>query len=172
MTILNPQKNRILSSIVALMTLSSCSSSETSEEWIELDLPDHTYFEADSKFKQAQYEILIPKQSWIEYKITMQQGDSIIYSWTSNTKNPDKLSVEFHGHTEKKEDEPGTVMFYKIHNAGKENGTLIAPFDGVQGWYLNNETDEDIIIELSIVGTFEEVEEEQEVENNEEAEES
>lgn len=56
--------------------------------------------------------------------------------------NPELLTAEFHGHTERVGHTPGTVMFYKIHTDGKESGSLKAPLTGIHGGYLNNESAE------------------------------
>ena len=49
-------------------------------------------------------------------------------------------------------------MFYKVHNEGRENGTLKAPFEGIHGWYLNNRSDRDVVVKLTASGFFEDVE--------------
>lgn len=50
--------------------------------------------------------------------------------------------------------EPGTVMFCTKHKNGRESGSLRAPFEGVHGWYLNNESGQDIVVHLEVAGYF------------------
>ena len=69
---------------------------------------------------------------------------------------PDKLTSEFHGHTERVGNAPGTLMYYKIHSDGRESGTLRAPFTGIHGWYLNNTSDDDIVVWLKVAGVYDE----------------
>ena len=38
--------------------------------------------------------------------------------------------------------------------------SLAAPFDGIHGWYFNNESDNDIVLDIEIVGFYELYEEE------------
>ena len=53
---------------------------------------------------------------------------------------------------------PGDLMFYSIHNNGNERGTLLAPFDGIHGWDLKNESLEEIVVKLKVAGFYEDVE--------------
>ena len=135
--------------------LSSCVTEITeNSDWIEITLTPKTFSESTNEYLDASYEVFIPAYSALEYKIDMLEGDSIVYSWNVEMTNPEQLTAEFHGHTEKVENQPGTVMFYKIHNEGKGSGALIAPFSGIHGWYLNNESDEDIVVQLDISGFY------------------
>jgi hypothetical protein len=72
--------------------------------------------------------------------------------------NHELLEVEFHGHTDRVGNEPGLLMFYKIHNDGEESETLTAPFSGIHGWYLNNKSAEDIVVVLNVAGFYSELE--------------
>ncbi|HHX82428.1 MAG TPA: hypothetical protein GX696_05540, partial [Pseudomonadaceae bacterium] len=89
-----------------------------------------------------------------EHKLVMQEGSTVVYEWSVEMDDPAELMVEFHGHTEREGDAPGLLMFYKIHQAGEEAGTLQAPFTGIHGWYFNNTSAEDIEIQLSVAGFF------------------
>ena len=128
------------------------------DEWIELDLEDETYFETDQEFNQAEYEIEIKSGEWLEMKVAMNANDVIVYNLTSDVKSPEQLIIEFHGHTEPTEGQKGTVMFYTKHNSDQEKGSLVASFSGIHGWYLNNESLQDITVKLAIAGFFEKTE--------------
>lgn len=123
-------------------------------DWIEVPLAEHTYFAGTSPYREDSYEILVLRQSAIEFKLGQNGGDAITYNWELTTGDPELLHVEFHGHTHRVGDAPGTVMFYKIHSDGKENGTLVAPFDGIHGWYLDNQSTEDMMITLRVSGSY------------------
>jgi hypothetical protein len=141
--------------IVCVISLVACSRSE--EDWMKVPLAENTYFDSDKAYRESEYEILVLNQSAREFKLALDEGDAITYRWTVEMESPELLTVEFHGHTHRVGDEPGTVMFYKIHNDGQESGALIAPFDGIHGWYLNNDSPEDITIRLEVAGFFEDV---------------
>ncbi len=152
--------------ITASLLLGACATTGTSPEpagsqdWIDIPLSDNTYFDTLTPFLQGSYEIFVPAYSALEHKIGMREGDIVVYSWEAEMPEPALLTAEFHGHTERQGSEPGLVMFYKIHNDAQERGTLIAPFDGVHGWYLNNESDQDVVVILNVSGFYEEIEQE------------
>ena len=45
-------------------------------------------------------------------------------------------------------------LFFKQGRGDTSDGYLVAPFDGVHGWYFSNETDSDISITLSLSGFY------------------
>lgn len=126
-------------------------------EWNEIPLSSGTYFDSDSEFRESEYEILVPAGTGLEFKIAMKRDDIVVFSWTSDIADPAQLDVEFHGHTEPV-DGKGDLMFYKVHNEGRGSGTLKAPFSGIHGWYLNNRSERDVSVALSVSGFFEDTE--------------
>ena len=123
--------------------------------WIDVPLADHVYFETRPAYRTDQVEIPVPANSDLEYMLDMKQGYSVSYEWRStDISNPELLLAEFHGHTVRDSEEPGNVMFYKQGRGETSNGYLVAPFDGVHGWYFSNETDSDINITLSLSGSY------------------
>ena len=79
----------------------------------------------------------------LEYKLQMNAGDSIVYSWTvEGLPDPALLLSEFHGHTEREGDAQGDLMFYRRETGAAETGAMTAPFTGIHGWYLENNSDE------------------------------
>lgn len=127
-------------------------------DWIEVPLSANTFYDSTTTYKEETYDILILRQAALEFKLALNKGDSIAYNWAVDMAQPELLNVEFHGHTHRAGEEPGTVMFYKVHNDGKEQGALVAPFDGIHGWYLDNKSDEDITVKLRVAGFFHDVE--------------
>ena len=45
-------------------------------------------------------------------------------------------------------------MFYKVGRNESSEGHLVAPFDGIHGWYFNNEGEQDIVVDLRVVGFY------------------
>jgi len=68
---------------------------------------------------------------------------------------PNRLTSEFHGHTDRAPGTTGTLIFYRKGAGGTENGSLIAPFDGIHGWYLKNDTDRPVVVRLTLAGFYE-----------------
>lgn len=127
------------------------------QDWIEVPLADNTFSEGSVPFRRATYNVYVGAYSALEYKLDMREGDTVVYEWTVDMDDPSLLEVEFHGHTERPDDAPGTLMFYKIHKDGRESGALKAPFSGIHGWYLNNTSNQDIQVVLTVAGFYNEV---------------
>lgn len=146
-------KNLLL--IFALLILNACSNlPEPVNGWIDIPLSEGTFAESDVAYRSETIEIPLSAYEALEYKLGMEEGDTITYQWTVAMQNPELLGVEFHGHTDRVGDEPGLLMFYKIHNEGEESGTLTAPFSGIHGWYLNNQSEEAIVVTLNVAGFY------------------
>lgn len=136
-------------------TLSSCATEPTLiPDWVDIPLSENTYSDNSLPYNEGSYSIPVAAYSALEFKLGLTEGNSIVYHWEVDMAEPNLLSVEFHGHTEREEGQPGTVMFYKIHSNDEGSGTLIAPFTGIHGWYLNNQSDEDIVITLGVAGFY------------------
>ena len=133
--------------------LTACGSQPV--EWIDVPLADHVYFATRPAYRAEQVEIPVPANSDLEYMLEMKQGHSVSYEWRSpDISNPELLLAEFHGHTVRDSEEPGSVMLFKQGRAETSSGYLVAPFDGEHGWYFSNETDSDITITLSLSGFY------------------
>jgi len=144
--------------IAPLLLLAACTTTpEAPVEWIDVPLSPETWWEQGGReWREGDYEIPLAAGAALEYKIAMNAGDMVVYSWTVEMADPALLGVEFHGHTERVGEAPGTVMFYKIHNEGRESGSLRAPFTGIHGWYLNNQSTQDIVVRLEVAGFYSE----------------
>ena len=90
---------------------------------------------------------LFPKMDY-EYKVHMKEGDVLVYSWIS----PGVYEYDFHGEPDK---DPGNATSYKAGNAAESHGSLIAPFQGIHGWYWKNNTDKPMEIKLRMAGVYE-----------------
>ena len=138
----------------ALLLLSACS--EENIEWIEVPLAEKVFYDTEPVYRGDTVEIPIPANSDLEYMLTMREGNSVAYNWEANAlTNSELLLAEFHGHTIRTSEEPGDVMFYKQGRGDSSRGYLVAPFDGVHGWYLSNETSTDITVYLNLAGFYE-----------------
>lgn len=154
----------------SLALLASCGQSPASEDlqtdpqvrpepvngWVELPLADNTIKTQPRKWRTDVVEIPVaPNGGEIEYKLAVQEGDSFVYSVSyENLVYADEVAVEFHGHTEKGPDGVGDLMFYSVTDGNAENGTFTAPFSGDHGWYLKNDSDEEVVARLELAGFY------------------
>ena len=129
------------------------------QQWIEVPIPEvptWTYFYHDS-FRTNTIDIpLMAEDGALEYKLKMKEGDSVVFSWeVMGFDNPEWFYSEFHGHTEPVPGEPGTVTFYRKETGVTQNGTFIAPFDGIHGWFLQNQGVNPVVVRLRLAGFYE-----------------
>lgn len=154
----NPTTHLKLSNPFVLLTvgisLSACSNDEV--EWIEVPLEDNVYFQDELVSSTDTIEIPLFAGADLEYKLGMKLGNAVSYNWqAANLESPDELLIEFHGHTIRESEAPGDVMFYKRHRSDSASGYLVAPFDGIHGWYFDNQSNSDIVITLNVSGFYE-----------------
>ena len=86
--------------------------------------------------------IEIPAGSGLEYKFSLLTGEKMKYNWKIEVDEnalepgPESLIYDFHGEPDGAE--YGFFESYSASNANGAKGTFTAPFDGVHGWYWNN----------------------------------
>jgi hypothetical protein len=124
-------------------------------EWNELPLAEGVFREYTTDYRTDVIEIPLEGFGELEYKLGLNEGDSIVYQWDAvDLEKPELLYAEFHGHTPPVNN-AGDLMFYRKANGGSERGTLVAPFTGIHGWYLRNEGEEAIVVRLKVAGFYE-----------------
>jgi len=82
-----------------------------------------------------------------EYKVHMKEGEVLVYSWNAQG----VYEYDFHGEPDK---DPGNAVSYKAGNASESRGSLIAPFEGIHGWYWKNNTEKPMEIKLTMAGVY------------------
>ena len=106
---------------------------------------DHTrVYKVDSR------EFTIEPKQGIEFKYRLVKGDGMVYSWVA----PTKVRFEFHGEPE---GGGGAYESYAINDtdgAEKGNGTFVAPFTGIHGWYWENISDKPVTVQLTSSGFY------------------
>jgi hypothetical protein len=129
------------------------------QQWNEILAP--TGKEAVSRLYPAGYRtdvIDVPIRgngAEIEYMIQMKSGDTVVYSWeVQNISNPQSFLTEFHGHTEPVGGR-GDLMFYQKAAGSKAGGSLIAPWNGIHGWYWQNKSEGPVVVRLRMAGFYE-----------------
>src|SRR5262249_54747130 len=91
----------------------------------------------------------------LEYKIQMKAGATVVYSWeVLSIVSPEAFYTEFHGHTEPQGGQ-GDLMFYDKSTGAKASGALIAPWEGIHGWYWQNQSDARVVVRLRMAGFYE-----------------
>lgn len=141
--------------LTACATLDPQSGAPASQDWIEVPLGEATFREYSGGYRTDTIDIPLDPYGELEYKLGMDRGDSIVYEWdVLQMEDPELLYAEFHGHTERVGNAPGTLMYYRKASGGAERGSLVAPFSGIHGWYLKNEADQPIVVRLNVAGFY------------------
>jgi hypothetical protein len=94
----------------------------------------------------------------LEYKVKMQPGGTLAYSWnvTGDEAHPDWFYFDFHGESVAlTQAGKTTVMEYKQATGLNSSGALVAPFEGVHGWYFQNQSDKPVTVHLKLSGFYE-----------------
>ena len=97
---------------------------------------------------------LAPFES-VEYKYALEQGQSMVFTWQGmSASNDPQTELIFDMHSEEKGTDPKDSVTFDIGRAGSAHGSFVAPFDGIHGWYWENRTGEDIVVELVTTGFY------------------
>jgi len=92
----------------------------------------------------------------LEYMIRMKAGDTVVYSWdVPGIGDPQTFHTEFHGHTDAAPGQPGDLMFYEKAAGATASGALVAPWQGIHGWYWQNKGDAPVTVRLRMAGFYE-----------------
>nr|WP_315396887.1 transmembrane anchor protein [uncultured Duganella sp.] len=96
-------------------------------------------------------EIVLPPKKGIEVKTHLAKGATLIYSW--KTKNGELVNHDFHGEpVDAGQNEFESFILGK--GVSQSQGSLIAPFTGVHGWYWKNTSTEPVTIVLNASGFY------------------
>lgn len=87
---------------------------------------------------------------FVEFKYRLEAGQAMVYAWSAS------YWVRSEMHSEADGAEPGTAEFFEVvERALYRNGSYVAPFPGIHGWYWLNETDRAVTVTLNAAGFFE-----------------
>ena len=144
--------------VSAMAAFASSASAQTPPPvWSEIPPPSGTYRQHQTGYRTDTVNIPVRANGGeIEYMLRMKQGDTAVYTWqVVDMAKPDMLTSEFHGHTDRVGNAPGTLVFYRKATGGSESGALTAPFPGIHGWYLKNDSEKPIVVRLTVAGFYE-----------------
>ena len=94
----------------------------------------------------------------LEYKVRMLKDATLVYEWSvADIANPEEFYFDFHGHTVV-EGQAMTVATYKQATGVAAKGALTAPFEGVHGWFLQNQSEKPVVVKIKLSGFYELIE--------------
>jgi hypothetical protein len=85
----------------------------------------------------------------------MKKDATLIYEWSvADIPVSTEFYFDFHGHT-LSDGKEMTVATYRKDTGTSANGALTAPFDGVHGWYFQNQSLNNVVVRVKISGFYE-----------------
>ncbi|MBP6112003.1 MAG: hypothetical protein KA482_06445 [Sphingobium sp.] len=97
----------------------------------------------------------LARKDEVEYKLAMQPGQTMVYSWHVLTPvSSEEFYSDFHGHTVTPGQETTSAISYREAMGSAANGSLTAGFDGVHGWYFQNQSSHPVKMKLTVAGFF------------------
>ncbi len=91
---------------------------------------------------------LPPGEGWIEYKYRLEQGESLLYTWSA------AAPVNWEFHAEPDGGPAGYAQTYEKSQGSAASGTLTAPFSGIHGWYWQNTGAQPVTVTLTSSGFY------------------
>jgi len=157
-------------SILLLMTLSACAQPpaetravpagaapavpEAVQGWREYPLREGVVAIAPSKWRTDAIDVPVPAGKGLEYKLSMKKGQTLVYNISfGSLADPSTMVSEFHGHTSQVNG-VGDLMFYSKTAGTPQSGAFTAPWDGIHGWYLKNDSPSDVVVLLELAGFY------------------
>ena len=123
--------------------------------WREYPLRDGVISIRPTNWRTDVVDVAVPAGKGLEYKLTMKKGETLVYNITyGKLADPQQMLSEFHGHTPQVNG-VGDLMFYSKTGGSPQSGSFTAPWDGIHGWYLKNDSAGDVVVKLELAGFYE-----------------
>jgi hypothetical protein len=101
-------------------------------------------------------DVPIQSNSHPEYYVRMKTGDTMVYSWeVLDISDPQLFYTDFHTHAVPEPGLPGDMISYQRSTGSKANGSLVAPWQGIHGWYWENKSEAPVVVHLRMAGFYE-----------------
>jgi hypothetical protein len=94
-------------------------------------------------------DVVLAPNEGAEVKATMKAGAELVWSWST-----DGGPVFFDFHGEPKGAPPDVFESFGTGTEVSAEGTFVAPFEGVHGWYWKNNTREPVTVRVTASGVY------------------
>jgi hypothetical protein len=90
----------------------------------------------------------------LEWKVKMKPGATLVYSWSvSGVTNPEEFYYDLHSQSAPMP--KVEVISHEARTGLSGHGALVAPFDGIHGWYLQNQSVGPAVVHIKLAGFYE-----------------
>ena len=107
-----------------------------------------TVFRQDKVYHSDTVEYILQPFESVEYKYRLDSESTLIYAWDAS----DSVTFDFHG--EPDDGPEGFAESYSIGKGPSENGSFIAPFNGIHGWFWENRGSDAVTVRLKTSGFY------------------
>lgn len=100
-------------------------------------------------FHGDQYQIVLAPFESVEYKYRLEEGATMLFDWTADG----GLQYDMHSEQDGIDPQEYSPSFAKGVGSAAA-GSYTAPFSGIHGWFWENRTGKDVLLELNATGFF------------------
>jgi hypothetical protein len=101
-----------------------------------------------AQFKVDSREFVLGPYEYVEYKYHLEKGATMVFSWRASG----DVMHDFHGDPE---GQPSTsAQSFDKRPRRQADGSLVAPFTGIHGWYWENPGGETITVRVTTAGYY------------------
>lgn len=102
--------------------------------------------------REERMQVVLPPGKGAEVKAIMQTGDTFVFHWRASA----DVAVDMHGDRVNAGQDEYTT--YWIEGTQRQaSGQFTAPFEGKHGWYWQNRSSDEISVEVTLIGQYEEL---------------
>ena len=102
----------------------------------------------DGQYRTDTLELRLAPFEWVEYTYRLQEGGAMVYTWLATA------PVEYNFHSAPDGAPPGYAESFDSAESETANGSYVAPFTGIHGWYWENIGTEELTIILTTAGFY------------------
>jgi len=103
----------------------------------------------EDAFRRDHRSFLLEPGGFVEYKYRLEAGQAMVYAWSSTNWVRSEMHSEADGAPE------GTAEFFEVAEQTLfRDGSYVAPFPGIHGWYWLNETERPVTVTIDASGFF------------------
>jgi hypothetical protein len=125
--------------------------SESTRPEVSMPVSSAPLVQRSTPFRTDDILIVLKPGEGVEIKATMKKLDQFVYSWTA-----EGGPVDFDMHGEEPSAPAGEfTSFSKKERQSADNGSFVAPFDGIHGWYWENKSTQPVTIRVRTSGFYE-----------------
>lgn len=102
----------------------------------------------DGEYRLDTVELPLAPGEWVEYTYRLEEGAAMLYTWQATG------AVEYNLHSAPDGAPPGYAESFDAAASDTANGSYIAPFTGIHGWYWENPGAAEVTITIHTAGFY------------------